>query len=244
MSARPYAVTAYRDLTPDVQRAVTPLWNLPPRHGTAAQVAEATRTDAAKVSTVQRHHPAWLDAPAAGRPRRIPAPARRRLPLRPVIGTGNHGPARLLYRSPVGELAGLHGHRIDWRRGRLFVVEIKTKSGIKEYPKSSRSPREVPTPEHVLEALARHMLGRERDGVVFTTVTKGRSGRLLDDGNWRKYTWWPAVKAAEFHDVDGVLRPVPLYPPHSPRHTCASWLVQNGVSLYEPGADRLMRSRA
>jgi hypothetical protein len=65
MSARPYAVTAYRDLTPDVQRAVTPLWNLPPRHGTAAQVAEATRTDAAKVSTVQRHHPAWLDAPAA-----------------------------------------------------------------------------------------------------------------------------------------------------------------------------------
>lgn len=76
-----------------------------------------------------------------------------------------------------GELAGLHGHRIDWRRSRLFVVEVNTKSGIKEYPKSSKSRREVPIPEHVLEALARHMRGRDRSGVVFTTVTKGRRRR-------------------------------------------------------------------
>ncbi|MGP3688973.1 hypothetical protein ACTVZO_30470 [Streptomyces sp. IBSNAI002] len=82
-----------------------------------------------------------------------------------------------------GELAGLHGHRIDWQRGRLLVVEVNTKSGIKEYPKSSKSRREMPIPDHVLGALGRHMRGRDRKGVVFTTVTKGRSGRLLDDGN-------------------------------------------------------------
>ncbi|MFI0235112.1 hypothetical protein [Streptomyces sp. NPDC016845] len=80
-----------------------------------------------------------------------------------------------------GELSALHRHRIDVRRSRLFVVEVNTKSGIKEYPKSSRSRREVPLPPHVLEALERHIHRLDHDAVVFTTITKGRSGRLLAD---------------------------------------------------------------
>ncbi|WP_329096685.1 tyrosine-type recombinase/integrase [Streptomyces sp. NBC_01439] len=132
-----------------------------------------------------------------------------------------------------GELAGLHGHRIDWLRGRLFVVEVNTKSGIKQYPKTSKSCREVPIPDHVLDALAQHMHERDREGVVFPTVTKGRSGRLLDDANWRAQTWWPAMRRAHSTDADGAIVRVPQYPPHSTRHTCASWLVQKGVSLYD-----------
>ncbi|MEU6245814.1 site-specific integrase [Streptomyces sp. NPDC047024] len=132
-----------------------------------------------------------------------------------------------------GESSGLHGKRIDWLRSRLFVVEVNTKSGIKEYPKTAKSRREVPIPDHVLDALARHMHDRDPDGVVFTTVTKGRAGRLLIDGNWRRQTWWPAVRAARYVDTDRKRRAVPEYPPHSMRHTCASWLVQQGVSLYE-----------
>lgn len=132
-----------------------------------------------------------------------------------------------------GELSGLHRHRIDQRRSRLFVVEVNTKSGIKEYPKSSKSRREVPLPPHVLEALERHIHRLDRDAVVFTTLTKGRAGRLLNDGNWRRQTWWPTVDSAYYFDDDGEQQPVPHYPPHSMRHTCASWLVQKGVSLYE-----------
>ncbi len=132
-----------------------------------------------------------------------------------------------------GELSGLHRHRIDTRRSRLFVVEVNTKSGIKEYPKSSKSRREVPLPPHVLAALERHIHRLDRDAVVFTTITKGRSGRLLADSNWRRQTWWPAVEAAYHFGDDGELQLVPHYPPHSMRHTCASWLVQRGVSLYE-----------
>ncbi|MFF4320717.1 tyrosine-type recombinase/integrase [Streptomyces sp. NPDC001568] len=132
-----------------------------------------------------------------------------------------------------GELSGLHSHRIDRRRGRLFVVEVNTKSGIKEYPKSSKSRREVPLPAHALEALERHIHPLEHDALVFTTITKGRTGRRLDDGNWRRQTWWPAIGRAHHFDTDGEQLPVPHFPPHSMRHTCASWLVQKGVSLYE-----------
>ncbi|MEE1749885.1 site-specific integrase [Streptomyces sp. JV184] len=45
--------------------------------------------------------------------------------------------------------------------------------------------------------------------------------------------WWPAVEAAYHFGDDGELQLVPHYTPHSMRHTCASWLVQKGVSLYE-----------
>ncbi|WP_371930293.1 MULTISPECIES: tyrosine-type recombinase/integrase [Streptomyces] len=73
-----------------------------------------------------------------------------------------------------GELSGLHRHRIDVHHPRLFVVEVNTKSGSKEYPKSSRSRREVPLPPHVLEALERHSHQLDHDAVVFTTMAKGR----------------------------------------------------------------------
>ncbi|MER5363569.1 hypothetical protein [Streptomyces sp. NPDC002785] len=44
-----------------------------------------------------------------------------------------------------------------------------------------------------MESPERHVLGLARDAVVFTTITKGRAGRLPGDNNWRQQTWWPTV---------------------------------------------------
>ncbi|MEU7282366.1 hypothetical protein AB0A69_26845 [Streptomyces sp. NPDC045431] len=69
--------------------------------------------------------------------------------------------------------------------------------------------------------------------LVFTTITKGRSGRLLADSNWRRQAWWPAVEAGYHSGGDGELQLVPHYPPHSMGHTCTlhrSWLLGSAGS--------------
>ncbi|MFJ9885022.1 hypothetical protein ACIQRW_04075 [Streptomyces sp. NPDC091287] len=60
LPARLSATRAYGDLVPDARRRVAPLWTLPPGTTTdAAQLRKAVR----RAALVQRHSPAWLDAP-------------------------------------------------------------------------------------------------------------------------------------------------------------------------------------
>ncbi len=49
------------------------------------------------------------------------------------------------------ELAGLHGHRVDWLRGRLEVVDVMTRRGLRQWPKSRKSHRTAPLPPQLLE---------------------------------------------------------------------------------------------
>ncbi|WP_432065846.1 beta family protein [Streptomyces sp. C10-9-1] len=66
LPARPHARTAYRQLSPSVQRALVPLWNLPSRAGRPSDVlAAGVERDVLDVSKVHRNHPAWVDAPFA-----------------------------------------------------------------------------------------------------------------------------------------------------------------------------------
>jgi integrase len=119
-----------------------------------------------------------------------------------------------------GEMAGLRVGDVDWLRQRVSVVGAVTQAGQwKEYPKTSKSRREVPAPGHVLDLLATLVEGRAGEALLFTTE---RGGRPWSGANWRG-VWDRAVAAAG----------VPAHSPHVCRHTAASWLVQDGVPLYD-----------
>jgi integrase len=118
-----------------------------------------------------------------------------------------------------GELYGLHGHRADFLRCLLTVVDVMTRAGLRQHPKSKRSHRTVPVPPPTMERLAVLLTGRPRDSIVFTAP----EGGPVTDGHFRNRVWYPAVAQA------GIWR----FPPRIMRHTAASWLVQDGAPLYD-----------
>jgi integrase len=91
-----------------------------------------------------------------------------------------------------GEMYGLHGHRVDWLRGKIQVVDVMTRNGLRRWPKSKKSHRVVPVPAHILEGMSALMAGRPRDVLMFTAP----EGGPVDDGNFRDRVWYPAVQAA------------------------------------------------
>ena len=132
-----------------------------------------------------------------------------------------------------GEMAGLHGARVDLRLGVVRVVETYDENAgtIKGYPKGKRV-RPVPLTDAVLEQVeplvvkrgtcgVDHDLGRCPSPLLLTTA----EGKPLRNSNWAYRAWGPAVAASGVGHVR----------PHDLRHTAASWALQNGRSLAEVG---------
>ncbi len=94
-----------------------------------------------------------------------------------------------------------------------------TRKGLRQWPKSKKSHRTVPVPTHVLQGMSALMADRPRNSLVFTAP----EGGPVTDGQFRNRVWYPAVEAA------GIRR----LPPKIMRHTAASWLVIDGVPLYD-----------
>lgn len=107
----------------------------------------------------------------------------------------------------TGEMYGLHGHRVDWLRGRIEVIAVMTRSGLRQWPKSRRSHRVVPVPGDILEGMSVLMAGRPRGAIVFAAPRGGP----VSDGNFRDRVWYPAITEA------GIRR----FPPRVMRHTAA-----------------------
>jgi integrase len=118
-----------------------------------------------------------------------------------------------------GELYGLHGHRVNWLRGTVEVIDVMTRNGPRQWPKRKKSHRVVPVPGFVMDGMSACMTDRARDALVFTAP----EGGPINDANLRTRIWYPGIAAAG-------IRPLP---PKYMRHTAASWLVQDGVPLYD-----------
>lgn len=118
-----------------------------------------------------------------------------------------------------GEAAGLWGTDVDWLRKRVKITHTVTQDGKdKDYPKNSKSVRDVPVPDWIVRNMSALMRGREPNARIFTTR---RQGKTLSGANWRTYYFEPALRAANVNH--GV--------PHTCRHTAATWLIQSGVPL-------------
>lgn len=134
----------------------------------------------------------------------------------------------------MGEAAGLHTDRLHLhaRPPRVDVVDVWEPTGrrMRSYPKGKKR-RSVPVPNGLADLLTtwldRHppagSCGQTHDGGVCRSglVVTNPRGRPMDPNHFNHREWATAVDLADI----GHARP------HDLRHTYASRLVQNGVSL-------------
>ena len=119
-----------------------------------------------------------------------------------------------------GEAVGLRIERVDLRRGELRVAEVwdGKLSRLKPYPKGRRQ-RSVPMPDWVIERIE-PLIGDRSTGYVFAV-----GETVPHHSNWRSRVWLPSLAASGV----GALRV------HDLRHTYASWLIADGMSLARIG---------
>lgn len=136
-----------------------------------------------------------------------------------------------------GEVSGLHWPRLNLERGSIQIVEKydQKANAIDPLPKDNEQ-RSVPLPTDLVEMLVqyrdfaapdqqrtcglRHTAGRCIGDLVF----RGPRGAALKSNDFGRGPWKRALEQAGI--VDRVR-------PHDMRHTYASWLLQQGVSLPE-----------
>lgn len=86
-------------------------------------------------------------------------------------------------------------------------------------PKSGR-PRTVAIPQFLIQPLQEQVKGQPETAYVFRAVKGGH----INDHNWRRKVWHPAVERAHLQDVEGLT-------PHSLRHSYAAIAIKAGADV-------------
>ena len=122
-----------------------------------------------------------------------------------------------------GEMAALRVGDFDMLRRRVNVSRSVTESSglVWSTPKTWER-RSVPFPAVLADELAALMVGKDRDGLVFTDLRGG----VLRNSNWRARVFRPAVEKCQA--VDDTF---PSITPHDLRHTAASLAVSVGANV-------------
>lgn len=120
-----------------------------------------------------------------------------------------------------GELAGaaIEDYDAGAATYRVRQVHDQHTGDLRDYPKSKRR-RTVPVPPWVAREI-RPLIGTRKRGLIF----RGTRGGPVSYRNWRARIFAPTVDDLDLEDVTI----------HTLRHTYASWLIQEGVSLAEVG---------
>lgn len=86
-------------------------------------------------------------------------------------------------------------------------------------PKSGK-PRTVAIPKFLVKPLREQIKGQPETAYVF----RAQKGGHINDHNWRRKVWHPAVEAAGLQDVEGLT-------PHSLRHSYAAIAIKAGADV-------------
>jgi len=121
-----------------------------------------------------------------------------------------------------GECVGLRIQDVKRGSKSLVVVgKLNARGGWEEYPKTARSRRTVPVREQIFNLVLAQCGDRPEGELVFLTVRGKRPHRAC---NWGRSYKLALARAGVNHGSA-----------HTLRHTCASWLAQDGVPLANIG---------